>query len=147
MAETEDKGYTVKDRRYLHMSEEEKAKVREETAAQEAAQETAAPEGESPEEVSQEAAEAAKTAREIPLPEITFASFLFSLSSSAFVHLGAMPDPHTGKNEKNLLLAKQTIDLLGLLREKTRNNLTSEEENLFDHLLYDLRMQYIKEVG
>jgi hypothetical protein len=42
-------------------------------------------------------------------------------------------------------MAKQTIDLLGVLREKTRNNLDSEEENLFDHLLYDLRMAYIKE--
>ena len=51
-----------------------------------------------------------------------------------------MPDPNTGKTEKNLPLAKQTIDLLGLLREKTRNNLDQEEENLFEHLLYDLRM-------
>ena len=63
------------------------------------------------------------------------------------MHLGAIPDPNTGKTEKNLPLAKQTIDLLGVLREKTRNNLDSEEENLFDHLLYDLRMAYIKEVG
>ena len=66
---------------------------------------------------------------------------VFSLSSSAFINLGAIPDPDTGKVEKNLPLAKQTIDLLGLLREKTRNNLTPEEEKLFDHLLYDLRMR------
>ena len=63
------------------------------------------------------------------------------------MQLGAIPDPNTGKTEKDLPLAKQTIDLLGVLREKTRNNLDSEEENLFDHLLYDLRMAYIKEVG
>ena len=81
----------------------------------------------------------------MPLPEITFPSFLVSLSSSAFISLGLMPDPQTGKQEKNLPLAKQTIDLLGVLQEKTRHNLTAEEENLFDHLLYDLRMAYIKE--
>ena len=69
------------------------------------------------------------------------------MSSAAFVSLGAIPDPNTGKVEKNLPLVKQTIDLLGLLREKTRNNLTPEEENLFDHLLYDLRMAYVREVG
>jgi hypothetical protein len=137
MEDSEDKGYTVKDRRFLHMSEEEKAKLQEEAAA-------------APDEAPPEAAEAAgagDTGPEMPLPEITFPSFLVSLSSSAFISLGLIPDPHTGKQEKNLPLAKQTIDLLGVLQEKTRNNLTSEEENLFDHLLYDLRMAYIKEVS
>jgi hypothetical protein len=146
MGEPEDKGYTVKDRRYLHLSEEEKAKLREEAAAEEEARETAA--AEAFQEASQKAAaEAGKTAEEVPLPEITFSSFIFSLSSSAFVSLGAIPDPQTGKTGKNLSLAKQTIDLLGVLRERTRNNLTAEEENLFDHLLYDLRMAYVREVG
>jgi hypothetical protein len=58
-----------------------------------------------------------------------------------------MPDPVTGETAKNLPLAKQTIDLMGLIREKTRNNLQEEEEKLFDHLLYDLRMRYVKETG
>ncbi|MFZ5451775.1 MAG: DUF1844 domain-containing protein [Thermodesulfobacteriota bacterium] len=139
MSDTEDKGYTVKDRRFHQMSEEEKAAVREE----EEAGETAATEEEAaPEEIRD-----AKPGPEVPLPEITFSSFLFSLSTSAFVHLGAVADPATGKGDRNLSLAKQTIDLLGLLREKTRNNLSREEEDLFDHLLYDLRMRYIKEVG
>jgi hypothetical protein len=132
MAESEEKDYKVSDRRYLHMSEEEKAKAREEEAARQQA--------------AQEYREAAKeAAQEIPLPELTFASFIISLSSSAFAHLGDMPDPVTGEVKKNLSLAKQTIDLLGLLREKTRNNLQEEEEKLFDHLLYDLRMRYVKE--
>jgi hypothetical protein len=69
------------------------------------------------------------------------------LGSSAFIHLGTLPNPDTGEINKSLPLAKQTIDLLGLLREKTRGNLTPEEEDMFDHLLYDLRMQYIKEAG
>ncbi|MBM4300299.1 MAG: DUF1844 domain-containing protein [Deltaproteobacteria bacterium] len=137
MGEDEDKGYTVEDRRHLHLSESEKDKLREKAGAEEAFQEAS----------QKAAAEADKTAQELPLPEITFSSLLFSLSSSAFVHLGAIPDPNTGKVEKNLPLVKQTIDLLGLLRNKTRNNLTAEEENLFDHLLYDLRMAYVREVG
>ncbi|MEJ2671147.1 MAG: DUF1844 domain-containing protein [Deltaproteobacteria bacterium] len=145
MGEPEDKGYTVEDRRYLHLSEEEKAKVREEEAKKGGAKGAAAEEAF--QEASEKAASAAgKPGEEHPLPEITFPSFIFSLSSTAFSSLGAVPDPETGKTEKNLSLAKQTIDLLGLLREKTRNNLTPEEENLFDHLLYDLRMAYVREV-
>jgi hypothetical protein len=133
MTEPEDKGYTVEDRRYLHKSEEEKARIREEEAARRAG--GAAPE------------EAPKTSREVPLPEITFTSFLISLSSSAFIHLGDIPDPTTGEINQDLPLAKQTIDLLGVLREKTRNNLLEEEEKLFDHLLYDLRLRYLKETS
>ncbi len=145
MSEPEDKGYTVNDRRFLHLSEEEKARLRKEQASQETAQGTAA---EAFQEASQKAAtEAAQTADEVPLPEVNFSSFIFSLSSSAFVSLGAIPDPNTGKMEKNLAMVKQTIDLLGILRDKTRNNLTPEEENLFDHLLYDLRMSYVREIG
>jgi hypothetical protein len=134
MTEPEDKGYKVEDRRYLHKSEEEKAKIREEEAARQAG---AAPEKE----------EAPQTSPEMPQPEINFTSFLISLSSSAFIHLGDIPDPATGETNKDLSLAKQTIDLLGLLREKTRNNLLEEEEKLFDHLLYDLRMRYLKETS
>ena len=132
MSESEDKGYTVKDRRFHQLSEEERAEARQTGATQEQA--------------FQEAAQKA-AAGAAPGTEITFSSLIFSLSSTAFMHLGALPDPNTGKTEKNLPLAKQTIDLLGVLREKTRNNLDQEEENLFEHLLYDLRMAYIKEVG
>jgi hypothetical protein len=145
MGEDEDKGYTVEDKRYLHLSEEEKAKLRK-GKSEEGAKEAAA------EEAFQEAshkaaAEADRNAQASTFPEVTFSSFIFSLSSSAFVGLGAIPDPNTGKVEKNLPLVKQTIDLLGVLRDKTRNNLTQEEETLFDHLLYDLRMSYVREVG
>lgn len=146
MGEPEDKGYTVKDRRYLHLSEAEKGKIRAEEAAEEAAKEAGAEEA-FQEAFQKAAAEAAEATQEMPLPEITFSSFVFSLSSSALVSLGAIPDPNTGKMEKNLPMAKQTIDLLAILRDKTRNNLTQEEEILFDHLLYDLRMVYVKEVG
>ena len=135
MTEPEDKGYTVEDRRFLHKSEEEKARIKEEEATRQA--EAAAKEAYK--------ASSQEGKGDMPLPEITFASFLISLSSSAFIHLGDIPDPVTGEVKKDLALAKQTIDLLGLLREKTRNNLQEDEDKLFDHLLYDLRMRYVKE--
>jgi hypothetical protein len=136
MTEPEDKGYKVEDRRFLHKSEEEKARIKEEEAARQEA-------GAAAQEAFKKSAREAQD--EMPLPEITFASFLISLSSSAFIHLGDIPDPVTGETKKDLSLAKQTIDLLGLLREKTHNNLQEDEERLFDHLLYDLRMRFVKE--
>jgi hypothetical protein len=81
-----------------------------------------------------------------PLPEIDFSAFIFSLSTSALLHLGEVPDPATQKREKNLPLAKQTIDILGILREKTRGNLTPDEEKLMENLLTDLRWRYVREV-
>ncbi len=135
MTEPEDKGYTVEDRRYLHKSEEEKAQIKEEEAARQS--------GAAAKEAYQASSQAASG--EAPFPELNFASFLISLSSSAFIHLGDIPDPVTGEVKKDLALAKQTIDLLGLLREKTRNNLEEDEEKLFAHLLYDLRMRYVRE--
>jgi len=81
------------------------------------------------------------------LPEITFINFLLSLSTSAFIQLGEVEDPITQQTDKNLPLAKQTIDLIEMLREKTKGNLTSEEEKLMEHLLYDLKMRYVKAAG
>lgn len=81
------------------------------------------------------------------LPAINFATFIFSLNSSALVQLGIMDDPVSGRKVKNLPLAKQTIDILGMLDEKTRGNLTREEEDMLKHILYDLRILYVKEKG
>ena len=86
-------------------------------------------------------------AGEFRLPAINFATFIFSLNSSALVQLGLMDDPGTDKKVKNLPLAKQTIDILGLLEEKTRGNLSREEEDMLKHILYDLRILYVKEKG
>jgi len=79
------------------------------------------------------------------LPEINFATFIFSLNHSVLVHLGVMDDPSTGKKVRNLPIAKQTIDILGMLGEKTKGNLTEDEEKMLKNILYDLRMIYIKE--
>ena len=76
--------------------------------------------------------------------EIDFPTFILSLATSAQVHLGTVPNPATGKTDKDMSLAQQTIDILGLLQEKTKGNLTSDEERLLQHLLYDLRMTYVE---
>lgn len=83
-------------------------------------------------------------ARKEALPEIDFPTFILSLATSAQVHLGVIPNPTTGKKETDLPLAKQTIDILGVLDEKTKGNLSDEEARLLEHLLYDLRMMYVE---
>ena len=79
-----------------------------------------------------------------PLPSIDFATFILSLSHSALMHLGEAPHPETERVEVNLPLAKQNIDLLGLLEEKTKGNLTGDEERLLAQVLFDLRMRFVE---
>lgn len=83
-------------------------------------------------------------AKDEALVNIDFATFILSLSHSALTHLGDAPHPEDGKLEKNLPLAKQTIDLLGLLETKTKGNLTGDEERILTQILYDLRMRYVE---
>jgi hypothetical protein len=78
------------------------------------------------------------------LPRIDFATFVLSLSHSALVHLGDAPNPVDGSADQNLPMARQTIDLLGLLEEKTRGNLSGEEERILQQVLYDLRSRYVE---
>ncbi len=76
---------------------------------------------------------------------IDFYTFILSLASSGFVHLGDAPHPETGEPSKpNLPLAQQTIDILAMLREKTKGNLTPEEEKFMENLLTDLRIRYVE---
>ncbi|MEK6690926.1 MAG: DUF1844 domain-containing protein [Nitrospirota bacterium] len=99
------------------------------------------------EESSDKASEKAEVKDKVEgtLPQVDFSSFIFSLSTSALIHFGAIPDPITKKTEKNIVMARQTIDLLGILKDKTKGNLTKEEEELLTNILYDLRMIYVKE--
>ena len=78
------------------------------------------------------------------LPQIDFATFVLSLSHSALMHLGEAPNPETNKVEQNLALAKQDIDILGMLDEKTKGNLTGDEERLLAQVLFDLRTRYVE---
>ena len=78
-------------------------------------------------------------------PGISFAGFVISLATTAAVHFGDIPDPNTGEpQEPDLVAAHQIIDLISLLQEKTRGNLTTEEAKLVDDLLYELRMRFVQ---
>ncbi len=78
------------------------------------------------------------------LPKIDFATFILSMSHSALIQLGDAPDPETNKAQPDLRLARQTIDLLGLLEEKTKGNLSGDEERLLGQVLFDLRMRFVE---
>ena len=75
---------------------------------------------------------------------MTFEALIFSLSTTALLQLGMAPHPETGKQEKDLPGAKQTIDILEILQQKTRGNLTPDEGQLLEECLYDLKMTYVK---
>jgi hypothetical protein len=77
------------------------------------------------------------------LPDIDFATFVLSLGTSALMCLGEISDPATNERSLDLPLAKQTIDLLGLLERKTKGNLEEAEWKLLSSLLYDLRVKYV----
>ena len=77
------------------------------------------------------------------MPKLDFSTFVLSIIGSAYVHLGDAPSEEGGEGS-NLVLAHQDIDLLTLLQEKTKGNLTGEEERLLDQALYDLRMRYVE---
>ena len=79
-------------------------------------------------------------------PNIDFSTFLLSLASSAMMHMGLVPDPSGQRPEVHLELAKQTIDMLAMLRDKTRGNLTPEEQNLFERVLHDVRVAYVEQM-
>jgi hypothetical protein len=113
--ESEDKGFKVVDRRGSAGESTESEAAKEAPADERAAKGGAA------------------------LPAIDFATFVMSLGSSALYHLGELEG-----GERNLPLAKQTIDILGMLSEKTRGNLSDDDAKLVEHLLYDLRLKYVE---
>jgi hypothetical protein len=125
MSETKGGGFTVTDRRAFTDSGEARPEEPQQTPP-------AAPAGGPP------------TAEGGPvLPAVDFHTFVLSLGSSALLHLGELEHPEAGKAEKDLPLAKHTIDILAMLQEKTKGNLTPAEQKLMDGLLYDLRLRYV----
>lgn len=140
MAEKEeDKGFVVKDRRRFAETEAEEKEEAQAESGPGAEEQKSAPAGEASGDQEQQA--------KGPFPEVTMATFIFSLSSSALVHLGEIPEPETNRSEVDLPVAKQIIDTLGMLQEKTKGNLDKEEESLLKAVLYDLRMRYIQKAG
>jgi hypothetical protein len=82
-----------------------------------------------------------------PFPEmgeINFITFLLSLYSSAMAAFGMLPTPDDGRKEENIEGGKEMIDILGLLKEKTKGNLNAEEDTLLNNVLYELRMVYLE---
>lgn len=86
-----------------------------------------------------------KTGRESTpeIPPVSFSSFILSLGTSALIHIGEEANPATGTKQVDLPNTRQVIDLLTLLKEKTKGNLNQEEESLISQLLYTLRMKFI----
>jgi len=134
----EGRGFTVQDRRRFSP---ETGEAREDAAA-DSPRETA--EAVKPSEA--QAAPASESHQEEPLPEINFSTFVISLSTQALMHLGEITSPITGKIDPDVPAAKQMIDMLGMIREKTHGNLNANEDRLMQDILFDLRMKYVEAV-
>jgi hypothetical protein len=138
MAEQEEKqerkGFTVQDRRRFSP---ETGEAREDAPE--------APNVASP-EPGPAAGAAATDKDQEPLPEINFSTFIISLSTQALMHLGEIADPLSGKVNRDIPVAKQMIDIIGMLKDKTKGNLNAGEEGLTEEILYDLRMKYVEAV-
>jgi hypothetical protein len=78
------------------------------------------------------------------LPDLDYSAFILTLATTAQIGLGFMPNPQTNQSERNLAAAKQLIDILGLLKDKTKGNLSQDEQELLDSVLSNLRMQYVR---
>lgn len=78
------------------------------------------------------------------LPPVDFSGFIFGLGQMALVHMGEVPEPSSGERRPDLEQARHTIDILDLLEQKTRGNLTEEEATLLRHLLSDLKLRFVR---
>ncbi len=83
-------------------------------------------------------------ATEANVPKADFLTLVASLAGQATIHLGLVEHPIKKKVETDLRQARYTIDLLGVLEEKTRGNLTDEEQRVLAHVLTDLRLRYVE---
>jgi Domain of unknown function (DUF1844) len=128
------RGFRVTDRR--RFSDEGEARDVDEVPEQAAASDVAAPPEPAP-----ESPQGADLGLEEP---VSFSSFVLGLSTQALLHLGEIEDPALGRLERDLAAAKHVIDILGILKDKTRGNLEQAEERLLEAVLYDLRMKYVE---
>jgi len=131
--ETDEKGFTVNDKR----SFDDEGDTRGEKKATEAKE---------PEQEPKEEQKETNEAQNPPLPEVNFSSLIFSLSSSALLHIGEIADPQTGQKIVDLPMAKHSVDIISMLKDKTEGNLDDEEQKFIDNILTDLRMRYVKAV-
>jgi hypothetical protein len=133
--QTEGKGFTVQDRRrFSPDTGEVRKEAPEESEATRGAEQSAQSAGHTHE------------AKEEALPEINFSTFVISLSTQALMHLGEIANPIGGKVEIDVPVAKQMIDILAMLKDKSRGNLNASEDRLMEDILFDLRMKYVEAV-
>ena len=130
----EEKGFVIKDRRSFDEKGDLKETETEKDKKQVGEEKEAEPKKGEPKE---------ETERP-PLPEVNFSTLIFSLSSSALFHCGEIADPQSGQKKKDLPLAKHTIDTIAMLKEKTKGNLTEEEQKFIESVLSDLQWRYVK---
>lgn len=81
---------------------------------------------------------------QLDMPKIDLTTFFLSVSSAAFMGLGMVPPPEGGPAKVDLELARQNIDLLELMQDKTRGNRTTEEDRLIEQLLFEARMRFVE---
>ena len=128
MSEEEEQGFVIRDRRGRTESEPTPSSAPDPSPAEATSQPSASPqESDSPE----------------PGPPITFSSFVFSLGTSALMLMGESLDPQQPSVPVNLPQAKEIIDILSMLQEKTKGNLSSDESSVIGDMLYTLRMKYV----
>jgi hypothetical protein len=141
--DNDEKGFVIKDKRIF----DETGDVRNKEAKENSKKET--PEKPDISEKEEKPKKAEKTGspekESQPFPEINFAGFIFSLHTSALLHFGDFPDPVSNEKSRNLPAAKQTIEILDMMKDKTRGNLDENEEKLLDGILYELKMRYVTE--
>jgi hypothetical protein len=139
------RSFKVQDRRrFADVESGEHPAEREEPAAEQRAAEAGAHQAEQQGEAAAGAAEREADAHGGLLPEMTFSTFVMGLTTQALMHLGEIADPVGQQVGRDLPAAKQMIDLLGILSDKTKGNLDAAEEQLLGSMLYDLRMRYVE---
>ena len=134
MDQEKEKGFKVTDKRTM---------FREETGGEPGTETTPSSESKKSERAEQKQDQQQKSSS-MPFPEANFLTLVFSLYTHIQMSLGTIPDPVTQQPMKDLPQAKYNIDLLGILQEKTKGNLTPEEDQTLEHILFELRMMYVE---
>ncbi|WP_083756476.1 DUF1844 domain-containing protein [Syntrophus aciditrophicus] len=136
--EKQEKSFVVKDKRIFSESGEKRQPEPEKPEAPSAASE---------EPKAKPSPGKSEEKQEQILPEVNFLNFVLSLSTTVMFHFGDFPDPVTREIKKNIPAAKQTIDILSMLKDKTKGNLDDQENSVLEEILYELKMRYVKETS
>jgi len=142
--EQQQRGFKVEDRRRFSASGDPRDGASPEPSAQAPAADEAGADEATQAATEPSAAAARPSASREPLPDINFTTFIMGLSTQALMLLGEIQDPEHPEAAADLVGAKQFIDILGMLRDKTQGNLAADEQHLLDTILYDLRLRYVE---